>query len=130
MYIFIKTLFKRSTSLPRLHYVEITEGVVGYGVTVEEKLYFHTAAQATQCVTVFNAAHQSDVKSYWLRATYYPPLPKKIRNESMRNLVIERIAELWVDGVTEFDLDLKLSELHRLSNAELLEALEELIELR
>ena len=47
----------------------------------------------------------------------------------MRNLVIARITELWIDGQSDLELDLSLSELNNLSNADLLEVLEEIIEL-
>lgn len=47
----------------------------------------------------------------------------------MRNLVIARITELWIPGQSELELDLSLSELNNLSNADLLEVLEEMIEL-
>jgi len=46
----------------------------------------------------------------------------------MRNLVIARITELWILGTSEIELDLSLSELPNLSNADLLEVLEEMIE--
>ncbi|CAB4241522.1 hypothetical protein UFOVP71_60 [uncultured Caudovirales phage] len=47
----------------------------------------------------------------------------------MRNLVIARITELWVIEIHPYELDLSLDELPNLSNAELLEVLEEMIEL-
>jgi uncharacterized protein YcgL (UPF0745 family) len=47
----------------------------------------------------------------------------------MRNLVIARITELWIHGQSELELDLALDELQNLSNADLLEVLEEMIEL-
>lgn len=44
----------------------------------------------------------------------------------MRNLVIARITELWKSHHT-LELDLSLNELPNLSNAELLEVLEDMI---
>ena len=46
----------------------------------------------------------------------------------MRNLVIARITELWTPN-SEEELDLHLHELPELSNKELLQVLEEMIEL-
>mgnify|MGYP007077685476 CR=1 FL=1 len=46
----------------------------------------------------------------------------------MRNLVIARITELW-KSYHILELDLTLNELPNLSNAELLEVLEEMIEM-
>jgi hypothetical protein len=47
----------------------------------------------------------------------------------MRNLVIARITQLWDESFHPLELDLSLSELDELSNAELLEVLEEIIEI-
>lgn len=45
----------------------------------------------------------------------------------MRNLVIARITELWDEGFHPIALDLALNELPNLSNAELLDVLEDMI---
>ena len=45
----------------------------------------------------------------------------------MRNLVIARITELWNEEFHPIELDLALNELAALSNAELLEVLEDMI---
>ena len=45
----------------------------------------------------------------------------------MRELIIERITELWDDGYHPSELDLSLEELVELSNKELLDAFEEMV---
>jgi hypothetical protein len=47
----------------------------------------------------------------------------------MRNLVIERINQLWIIDVHPYEFDITLDRLHTLSNKQLLAMLEDMIEM-
>ena len=57
----------------------------------------------------------------------YPVRHPVQQEQVMRNLVIERITELWIEESHPFEFDITVDRLEELSNRELLDMLEDIV---